>query len=270
MLQQPLSSARIEIAEALPVEGMASVVIQMQVRSGKSGGHFLAHPFRGEGVVLPADDECGTFDILELIERVVTDSSSALCLHGMHGLRSWVEGGIFQALLHVIPTVIVVEPRLGENKHLHVVHEVFGTHRGLALHEVLPSVKAEAVLPRPSAHEDHALHLVWMTEGELLGDNGAERAADNTRLLDAELIHEASIIVRHHRSGIGTFGFVGLTHAAIVTKDAPEVLFPGLRMCIPHTTGSCHSHDADERITATAFLIKHFDTVGFDVGHDLE
>lgn len=267
MLQQPLRRARIEIGETLPVEGMPGVIVEVKVGTGDGGSDFLAHPLRREGIVFAANDECGALHVLKFVERVVRDGGSTLRLHGMHGLRCRIEGGVFESLLHVAPALIVVEPGLSEDEHLHVVHEVLGTHGGFALLQMFPSTQTETILPRPGTHEDHAFHLCRMTQRELLRNDRAERTADNAGLLDAELVHEPGIIIGHHCRGVGPGWLLRFAHAAVVTEDAAEMLLPSLCVRIPNASGSSHSHDADQRITAAAFLIKHFDSVGFDVGH---
>jgi hypothetical protein len=65
----------------------------------------------------------------------------ALPLEGMPGV-------VVKALLHVVPGVVVVEPRLGEDEHLHVVHEVLQAHRGLAVHKMLPGVNPVSMKAR--------------------------------------------------------------------------------------------------------------------------
>ncbi len=174
MLQQPLGRARIEVAHLFPVEGVAGVVVEVEVGAGDGGGDFFAHPLRGEGVVLAADDERGALHVFEFVERVVRDGGGALGLGGVQGLRRGIGGGVFETLLHVVPAVVVVEPGLGEDEHLNPLHEILGTHGGLGLHEMLPGVEAEAVLPRPGTHEDHAFHLLRMTQRELLRNDAAE------------------------------------------------------------------------------------------------
>ena len=39
-------------------------------------------------------------------------------------------------------------------------------------------------------------------------------------------------------------------------------------MSLPDAAGSRDTHDADERITAAAFFVKHLESVGGDVGHN--
>ena len=267
MLQKPLGGAWIEVAQAFPVEGVACVVIEMKVSARDGGGDFFAHPAGGEGVVFTTDDEGGTFDVFQLADGVVSDGSRALGLHGMDGLRCCIGGGVFETLLHVVPAIIVIEPRLREDQHLYVVHEVFRTHGGLALHEVLPGVETEAVLTSPSTHEDHAFHLLRVTQGELLSNDRAEGAADDTRLLDAKLIHQASVVISHHGGGVGAFRFVRLADAAVVAEDAAEVLGPFSGVGFPDAAWGSDAHDADQRFAAAAFFVKHLDSVGGDVWH---
>ncbi len=137
MLQQPLRRARIEIVHALPVEGMPGVVVKVEVGAGDVGGGFFAHPARSKGIILACDDEHGALDVLQVVERVVADGGGALRFHRVDGLGRGIDCGVLQALLHVVPAVVVVEPRLGEDEHLHVVHEVLRAHRGLAVHKML-------------------------------------------------------------------------------------------------------------------------------------
>ena len=269
MGQQPLGGAGIEIVQLFPMEGMAGVVIKMQVSAGNGGGDFFTHPFRGKGVVFSADDEGGDGDVFELANRIVSDGGSALGLGSVEGLGRGIGGGIFEALLHVVPAVIVVEPWLGEDEHLNPLHEIFWAHGGLGFHEVLPGVESEAVLPCPGAHEDEALDFFGVTKSELLGDDGAEGAADDAGLLDAELVHQAGVVVGHHGAGVGAFWFVGQADAAVVAQDAAEVLFPGLSVGIPDAAGGGDAHDADKRFTAAAFFVVHLDSVGGNVGHGL-
>lgn len=267
VLQEPVRCAGIEVTKALPMEGMAGIVVKMQVCAGDGSGDFFAHPFRCECIVFAADDEGGASDVFQLTQRIVSDGSGALSLHGMHRLGCGISGSVFKALLHVGPAVIIVEPGLGKDEHLYVMHEVLGTHGGLALHEVLPGVKTEAILSCPGTHEDHTFHLLRMTQGELLGDDAAEGAADDASLGDAELVHETGVVIRHHGRGIGAFGFVGLADAAVVAQDAAEVLGPFRRMSLPDSTRGSDAHDADERFAAAALFIIHLDSVSGDVWH---
>ena len=156
------------------MEGVASIVIEMQVAVRDAGGDFLAHPRRCEGIILATDDEHGALDVLQVIERVVRYGGIALRFGGVQGLRRRIECCVLEALLHVVPAVIVVEPGLGKDEHLDPLHEVLGAHVRLGFLEVLPSVEAEAILACPRAHEDRRLHLVRMTQGELLSDDGTE------------------------------------------------------------------------------------------------
>ena len=197
------------------------------------------------------------------------DGGGGLGFHRVDGLGGGVGGGVFEALLHVVPAVVIIEPGFGEDEHLDVVHEVLRAHGGLTLHQVLPGVETEAVLTGPGAHEDHAFHLIGVAKGELLGDDGAEGTADDAGLFDAELIHEAGVVVRHHGGGVGAFGFVGEADAAIVAEDAAEVLFPSLGVSVPDAAGSGDAHDADDGVAAAAFVIVHLDSVGGDVRHGL-
>ena len=71
-----------------------------------------------------------------------------------------------------------------------------------------------------------------------LGDDAAEGAAHDARLLDAERIHEACVVIGHHGGGVGAGGLVRGSDAAVVAEDAAEVLLPGLRMRVPDGAGS--------------------------------
>ncbi len=267
VLQQPLSRARIEIAETLPMEGVAGIIIQMKISSGNVRCDFLAHPARGEDIILTADDEHRALDVLEIVERVMAHGGGGLSFHRVNRLRRWIGRGFGQPTLHVVPAVVVVEPRLREDEHLNIVHEILRTHGRLALHHVLPGVEAEAILTRPSAHEDGALHFVWMTQSKLLGDHGTKGTADNTGFLDAKLIHQSGIVIRHLRGGVGASGLVRETDSAIVTENAAEVLGPSLSVGIPNATRSGDAHDADERFARAALFVEHVDTVCLDVRH---
>ena len=50
-------STSAETGDAFPVEGMASPGVEMQVRTGNTGGDFARHPRRGELVFLTAKDQ---------------------------------------------------------------------------------------------------------------------------------------------------------------------------------------------------------------------
>ena len=267
MSEEPVGGAWIEVIQFFPVEGVTGTVIEVEFCAGDGGGDFFTHPLWGEGILFATDDEGGAVDVFEVVDGVVSDGGLGLGFHGVDGLGGGVDGGVLEALLHVGPAVIIIKPGFAEDEHLHVVHEVFRAHAGFAIHEVLPGVEAKAVLPSPGAHEDHAFDFFRVPEGKLLGDGAAEGAADDAGLLDAEAVHEAGVVVRHHGGGVGAFRFVCEADAAVVSQDAAEVLFPDFCMGIPDAAGGGDSHDADQGVSATAFFIIHLNSVGGDVRH---
>ena len=268
MLQQPLGGARIKVLQAFPMEGVAGIVIQMQLCAWDQAGHFFAHPLRRESVIFAADDEGWAGHARQLLDRVVIHGGGGLGFHGMDWLRGWIDGGLGSSCQDTLPAVIVVKPRFGEDQHLDVMHEVFWTKSGFALHEVLPSGQPKPVLPGPGAHQDHARHLVRVADGQLLGNHGAERAANNAGAGDVEGIHQRGIIIRHHFSGVGTSGFVSATHASVVPKDAPKMRLPSGGMSVPDDSGCSDPHNANQRFARAALGVGHFDSGGqFQSGH---
>ena len=267
VFEEEVGAALIEAVEAFPVEGVASVVEEVEFCVGDVSGEFFAHPARGEDVVFATDDEAGGIDAGEVGEDVVGDAGVGLAFEGVERLRGWVACGVEEPLGEALGGFVVVPEWFGEDEELDVAHHVFWAEVSLDGFEVFEDGFAVVVEAGPCAHEDGAFDFFRVPEGELLGDDAAHGAADDVGFFDAEGVHETGVVVGHHGACVWAGGFIGEADAAVVAEDAAEVFFPDGGVGFPDAAWGGDAHDADDGFAGTAFFVVHFDTVGFDRGH---
>ena len=183
-----------------------------------------------------------------------------LRMHGGHGLWVGIVPGAGVAFQNALPGVIVIKPRLGENKHVHIMHKISRGEKLFALHHVFPCRQSITILPRPGAHQNHTGDLFGMTEGQLLGNHAAKGTPHHTGFFNSQHIHQGRVVVGHHLRRVRPSRLVGVTHSAIVPQNAAKTLLPLRRMSLPDRSRGCDAHDEDEGIAAAAFGVGHFDS----------
>lgn len=267
MGEEPVADPGIEIVHDLPVERMACVVVEVKFRTGNGGGHFPAHPGRGENVVFPPDDQRRTGDFAELGEDIVPRAGGGLGFERMKRLGIGIDIGLGPSIDEPRVGFVIVPERLGENEELDPLHELGRSEPRLAVGHMLEDRLRIPVAPGPGTHQYGAADFGGMPQGKLLGNDAAHGNPDNTGTGNAEGVQQPGVIIRHHGTAVGAFRFVRESDTTVVTEDAPKMLRPVVGMGFPDAAGSGDPHDEEHRVTGTALIIIHLDSVGFDVGH---
>ena len=159
---------------------------------------------------------------------------------------------------------VIVPERLGENQELYPLHELGRGQVGETGFHMLKDGDRVAIATGPGTHKYSALNFTWVTQAQLLGDDRPHRNPHYFGGLDSQRIHQASIIVSHHGTGVVSFGFVCEADTPIVDHDAAIVRAPVIGVNFPDGSWGGDSHDENKRFAGSAFLVVHLNSVGFD------
>ena len=102
-------------------------------------------------------------------------------------------------------------------------------------------------------------HALGALERQLLGDHPAHRYAEHVGAVDAERIHEAERVARHHPRRVRVIGSVGLADTAVVERDHPMPHRKVGHLKRPGHVIAAEPHDQHQRIAAADVLVIHLD-----------
>src|SRR5262245_45218347 len=207
--------------------------------TGYSLIHFSCEPYRSKDVGIPNGEKCRGCYLVKPVNSIMHGTGITLGLKCMQRHIVFLSLGLIS--YHLIKMLLII--RSGCNPQLKELDKIGRRSKFAHFLKVLKYRLGVSIAPRPRADEDQTANLFRIRERQLLGDSTAHRDSSNSGTFDAQGLHQAGRVIRHHFGRIWTARFIRITCASIIHQEASETLFVGSRMIGPTTPWSSQTHD---------------------------